>query len=289
MEQPLVSVVIPFYSGINWLKEAINSVLNQTYMNIEVLVINDGSLENVEDLAKEYDSSIKIINKENGGPASARNMGIEIASGKYIAFLDSDDLWLPDKLLKQISYMESKNYVWSQHSYEMFWNDNNKTKVINTQIYLGNVYRDCFISFKVQTSCVVVLRSILIDNNIRFPLEKRYGQDGAFYRKIAQKYPLGYIEGIYSKFRIRGGNTGFRAKVQINDKAATWEEIKGDKDVLKILPQPIIFAYKTLSILSNFVNYINNKHIKSENAIEIISKLMYVLPYAIFKLYSKRN
>lgn len=289
MEQHLVSVVIPFYSGLNWLKEALTSVVNQTYENIEVLVINDGSKEDINAVAEIYGHDVKIINKANGGPASARNLGIEKASGKYIAFLDSDDLWLPDKLTNQISEMELNDYVWSQHSYEMFWNNSDKTKVVNTKIYHGYVYRDCFISFKIQTSCVVVLRKTLIENNIIFPLERRYGQDGAFYQQIAKSYPLGCIEGVYSKFRIRGSNAGFRAKVQIDSKALTWEEIKKKKDVLIILPDLIIFSYRVSYVFSKWVNYINRKFVKEDKHIELLSKVMYAFPYALFKIYARRN
>lgn len=286
MEEPLVSVIIPFYSGFKWLKEALNSVQDQTYKNMEVLVINDGSKENIDDIINMYNLNIKILYKENGGPASARNLGIERSSGKYIAFLDSDDLWLPDKLTKQIDFMETKKCVWSQHSYEMFWENSIKTKIINTKKYAGNVYKECFISFKVQTSCVVVLKSVLTENRIFFPPQKRYGQDIAFYKQIAKIYPLGYVNGVYTRFRIRGNNAGFTAKIQINDRTATWKEIKNDKRTLNMLPQPVIYAYKFVSIFNNHINQIN-KYVKNEIFIELISKLYYTLPYIVFKIYSK--
>lgn len=289
MEQPLVSIVIPFFSGVNWLKEALSSVQNQAYKNIEVLVINDGSNENINDISEIYNINIRIINKENGGPASARNLGIEESSGKYIAFLDSDDIWLPEKLFKQISFMESHEYVWSQHSYKMFWEESDRTKVIDTKRYTGNVYRDCFISFKIQTSCVVVLRSVLIENNIRFPLQKRYGQDNDFYRQLAKNYTLGHVDDILSKFRIRGSNAGFRAKVQLDDKASTWREIKNNSEVLNLLPKPITLAYKNTVISSNVINSLGKKHIKNSNIIEFISKMLYVLPYITFKTYAKKQ
>ena len=146
-DMPLVSVVIPFYSGKEWLDEALESVLEQNYSNIEILVINDGSKEDISNLKEKYASKVKFQDKENGGPATARNLGIEIAAGEYIAFLDSDDLWLPGKLEKQVELMEKNNAVWSQHSYEMFWDGTDKTKIIDTSIYNGNVYKDCFISF----------------------------------------------------------------------------------------------------------------------------------------------
>lgn len=289
MEQPLVSIVIPFFSGVNWLKEALSSVQNQTYKNIEVLVINDGSNENVSDISEINNINIRMINKENGGPASARNLGIEESSGKYIAFLDSDDIWLPEKLFKQISFMESHEYAWSQHSYKMFWEESDRTKVVDTKRYTGNVYRDCFISFKIQTSCVVVLRSVLIENNIRFPLQKRYGQDNDFYRQLAKNYTLGHVDDILSKFRIRGSNAGFRAKVQLDDKASTWREIKNNNEVLNLLPRPITLAYKNTVISSNIINFLGKKHIKNSNIIEFISKMLYVLPYVTFKIYAKKQ
>lgn len=289
MEQPLVSIVIPFFSGVNWLKEALSSVQNQAYKNVEVLVINDGSNENINDISEIYNIDIRIINKENGGPASARNLGIEESSGKYIAFLDSDDIWLPEKLFKQISFMESHEYVWSQHSYKMFWEESDRTKVIDTKRYTGNVYRDCFISFKIQTSCVVVLRSVLIENNIRFPLQKRYGQDNDFYRQLAKNYTLGHVDDILSKFRIRGSNAGFRAKVQLDDKASTWREINNNNEVLNLLPKPITLAYKNTVISSNLINSLGKKHIKNSNIIEFISKMLYVLPYITFKTYAKKQ
>lgn len=283
MKQPLVSVIIPFYSGANWLNEALLSVQKQTYKNMEVLVINDGSVEDISDIIDKYDLSITIINKTNGGPASARNKGIDNANGKYVAFLDSDDLWLPDKLEKQITEMEMKNYIWSQHSYEMFWEDGNKTKVVNTNKYSGFVYRDCYISFKVQTSCVVVLRSILINEKIRFPINKRYGQDGDFYKQIAKKYPLGYIDGILSRFRIRGSNAGFRASVQINDRARTWCEIKGDEETLKVLPLKVILAYKIAYFSNSWFQAISNRITKNDKILELFAKCLYLLPYALFK------
>jgi glycosyltransferase involved in cell wall biosynthesis len=290
MGQPLVSVVIPFYSGVAWLKEAIRSVLSQTYNNFEVLVINDGSSENLEGVIQEYGERIKIIKKPNGGPASARNLGIELAKGKYIAFLDSDDIWLPKKLSTQINEMEKNNYIWSHHSYEMFWENSDRTKLINTNIHRGEVFRDCYISFRVQTSTVVVLKQILVDYNIRFPLNKRYGQDSAFYKQIAKDFPIGFINGVYAKFRIRGSNAGFRAFVQLNDKAATWKEIKNDNEVLNILPSPIIFAYKFCAFVNrwNYMNYLKAKEVNNEYTRELLSKFLYIFPYSIFRNYSKK-
>lgn len=285
--EPLVSVVIPFYSGRAWLIEAIKSVEKQKYSNLEIIVINDGSKEDISDVKEMY-NSINVVHKTNGGPASARNLGIEKSAGKYIAFLDSDDIWLNDKLTKQIEEMENNQYAWSHHSYEMFWDNSTKCKIIDTHVHYGDVYKDCFISFKVQTSCVVVLRRILIEHSIRFPETKRYGQDTDFYKQIAKRYPIGYINGVHSRFRIRGTNAGFRARVQLNDKARAWNEIKDDTNVMKILPDSVIFAYKTSNVLYGVINFLNNRITDNEVVLEIFSKILYTLPYSLFKLNAKK-
>ncbi len=109
---PLVSVIIPTYNRVNVICEAIDSVAKQSYKNIEIIVVNDGSTDNTEEVVNNYINTqtqriinppiIKYFNKQNGGCSSARNFGIKEAKGDYLAFLDSDDLWYPNKLEKQI-------------------------------------------------------------------------------------------------------------------------------------------------------------------------------------------
>lgn len=104
---PLVSVVIPTYNKAQYLKKAIESVLNQTYKAIEMIIIDDGSTDNTQQVVKSFnDPKIIYIWQKNKGPAAAKNTGIKKAQGKYIAFLDSDDLWLEEKLEKQLEFME---------------------------------------------------------------------------------------------------------------------------------------------------------------------------------------
>lgn len=101
---PKVSIIIPVYNGSNYLKEAIDSALSQTYENIEIVVVNDGSNDNnlTEEIAKSYGNRIVYLKKENGGVASALNYGIEKMHGEYFSWLSHDDLYLPDKILKEI-------------------------------------------------------------------------------------------------------------------------------------------------------------------------------------------
>lgn len=106
---PLVSIIIPVYNGSNYLSEAIDSALSQTYQNIEIIVINDGSNDNgkTEQIALSYDNKIKYIAKQNGGVATALNMGIEHMKGEYFSWLSHDDVYYERKIQNQIEYLVS--------------------------------------------------------------------------------------------------------------------------------------------------------------------------------------
>ncbi len=108
--KPLVSVVIPAYNAANFLNETIESVIFQTYPNWELIIVDDGSTDTTADIAKNYaqkDSRIRYVFQTNQKMASARNTGIRQAIGKYIAFLDADNLFLKNKLEDQVAFMES--------------------------------------------------------------------------------------------------------------------------------------------------------------------------------------
>ncbi|MFZ2206612.1 MAG: glycosyltransferase [Microgenomates group bacterium] len=100
---PLVSIVIPVYNGSNFVKDAINSALDQTYKNIEILVINDGSTDNTEEIVKSYGKKVRYFKKENGGVASALNLGIKKSKGEYISWLSHDDMYSKVKIHLQIA------------------------------------------------------------------------------------------------------------------------------------------------------------------------------------------
>lgn len=118
---PIVSIITPCYNAAHLIKETIDSVLNQTFTNWEMLIINDCSTDNSAAVVKDYASNEKRIkyfktNHKSGSPSLPRNIGIENAKGKYIAFLDADDVWLPDKLEKELEFAE-KNRCHIVYSY----------------------------------------------------------------------------------------------------------------------------------------------------------------------------
>lgn len=114
MQQGLVSVITPCYNGANYIAETIESVLSQTYQKWEMIIVDDGSTDASADIIKYFvqkDSRIILVQQANAGSAAARNHGIRRAKGQYIALLDADDLWLPEFLEKQISFLKKKQAI----------------------------------------------------------------------------------------------------------------------------------------------------------------------------------
>ena len=114
MIEGLVSIITPCYNGSRYITETIESVIKQTYLNWEMIVVDDGSKDNSADIVRRYskkDNRIMLVQQKNAGSAAARNNGIRRAKGQYIALLDADDLWEPEFLEKQIKFMKEKDAI----------------------------------------------------------------------------------------------------------------------------------------------------------------------------------
>ncbi len=121
MKEDLVSIIMPTYNCENFIENSIKSVIKQTYKNWELIIVDDCSTDNTNKTVEKYMNKYKNISYEilikNSGAAVARNIGIKKAKGKYIAFLDSDDLWNEDKLERQVSFMKENNYFFTYTNY----------------------------------------------------------------------------------------------------------------------------------------------------------------------------
>jgi teichuronic acid biosynthesis glycosyltransferase TuaG len=128
VDKVLVSIITPVYNSEKYIGETIKSVLSQTHINWEMLIADDCSLDNTSEVIKEFnDSRIKYFKlDENAGAAVARNRALEKAQGKYIAFLDADDMWKPNKLEKQLKFMSKNNIGFSFTGYEILRDNANK-------------------------------------------------------------------------------------------------------------------------------------------------------------------
>jgi len=173
---PLVSIIIPLYNAETYILETLESVKNQTYQNIELIVVDNASTDSSLLLVRRFmsahpESNIKIIECEvnSGGPAKPRNLGIDLAEGDYIAFLDSDDVWHQKKLEKQLSLMIDNKYNFTSTS--SFYVDESSTALTKKKrVITGNIktygIKKLLLSNKIVTSSVVIKRELL--NDFRF-------------------------------------------------------------------------------------------------------------------------
>ena len=174
--EDLVSIVLPVYNCEKFLEETIKTIQSQTYTNWEALFVNDCSKDKSAEIIKEAstkDSRIKLINlKENSGAAIARNTGMEEAKGRYIAFLDSDDLWDNEKLEKQLKFIKEGNYAFTFTSYEFVTEDGTKTgKIVRVPNKIN--YKQALKNTTIFTSTVIFDAKTLGKELIKMPNVKR--------------------------------------------------------------------------------------------------------------------
>ena len=182
-----VSVIIPMYNASNYIIECVNSVINQTYKNLEIILIDDKSKDDtLEKVSSIKDKRIKIIKlKKNSGAAITRNKGIEAATGDYIAFLDSDDFWKEDKIEKQVEFIKGKTFIYSKYIYYK----ENKTHIAN--VPLVYTYNKLLKNSGIFTSTVMLNMDNLTKEDIYMPNIKR-GQDYGCWYKVIKKVGIAY-------------------------------------------------------------------------------------------------
>ena len=210
----LVSVIIPSYNSARYLEKAINSVLSQTYPHIEIIVIDDGSVDNTYEVLCPYQGRIIYRHKENGGPASARNYGLTKAKGEYIAFLDADDYWLPEKLKIQIDFMRSNPDIDLVHANS--WIDDGKSELYPIFVHdkppSGEVFKHLFLSNHICNLTVVVRHECM--NRYRFDeRDELIGcEDYELWLRISLNHKIAYIDETVAVYRIHNTNISSEIK-----------------------------------------------------------------------------
>lgn len=235
---PLVSVIIPFYNRIELVKECLTSVINQTYSNLEIILINDGSEETIDGLKAfiAQDKRIRLLEIPHGGSAAARNKGIEEAKGSYIAFLDSDDLFVPDKIEKQLQYMLTNQLLFSHTSYQRLYMEEDLLKNMDSAIMSGRVFPEIIYLCLIATSTVMVKKAALGDR--RFITDIQVAEDICFWIDLTYEYEL-------------GGLTEYLSIVRVTKQTTFWDKEKVKRGYINTLNH--IFA--------------NEKYLKEHEAI----------------------
>jgi len=215
--QPRVSVVMPFYND-PYVGEAIESVLAQTYGNLELIVVNDGSTQETERLLP-YRQRARILNKTNGGTASALNLGFRSASGEYVAWLSSDDRFETEKIARQVAFMEEKR-AWISHTAFRCINERGEYEGDPIRLALPDDYAfyHSFLAGNVINGCTIMMRKSLFDRMGGFNEELLYVHDYDFWvRSVLSGFPIPYLPEPLTAYRRHTAMGTVRHKQEIGE------------------------------------------------------------------------
>lgn len=190
MENDLISVIVPIYNVEKYLNKCINSIIEQTYQNIEIILVDDGSNDSSEKICDEYakkDKRVKVIHKKNGGVSEARNFGIENSNGKYIAFIDSDDYITNDYIEYLYRILKENKADISCCNFEYVYSDKENKKIDNQQdnVYIYNqleALKELLYQRNIDTSLWGKLIKKDLFDNLKFPCGEIYEDFAVFYK-----------------------------------------------------------------------------------------------------------
>jgi glycosyltransferase involved in cell wall biosynthesis len=203
-EQPLVSAIIPTYNSADFVVEAVESVLAQTYPNVEIIVVDDGSADDtVARLNSRFGSRIQVVQQEHLGPAVARNAGLRTAKGEFAAFLDADDLWMPKKIERSLGPLQGNPKVGVVYTavriHEM---DSGRKYTLPQYTISGNMAKELFAECRgVNTSTLVVRREAL-DRIGGFDEEFFRAQDWDLMVRLAEQVEYAHVPEILTERRL---------------------------------------------------------------------------------------
>ena len=267
--QPKISVIIPVYGVEKYIRQCLESIINQTYKNLEIIVVNDGTKDNSMKIVEEYlsDERIKIINKQNGGLSSARNRGIEEATGDYISFIDSDD-WIDLNMYKELcSQLIDEDIL----IYRFFNYDNKKNEIMEEKkvdIYSKNkMIRNKYLYAGLPYSCWSKLykREYLEKNKFKF-LEIFYEDVVWNLQTIFLTEKIKFIDKKYYYYRVNRENSIMNLSEQLKIKTNTVFKEKQE------------YSYKI--IYQNIENFLNEK----EKKFQMVNYYFYYLKKIIGEL-----
>src|SRR3990172_347270 len=201
---PLVSIVLPTYNCAAFLPHSIGSILAQTYNSYEIIVVDDGSIDNTKEVLTPFMQKINYIYyHQNKGSHVARNIGIQSSRGKYIAFIDADDIWLPEKLQTDIEYFETHpevNMVYSKHL-NIDQNGRMLDEASQKRLPSGNIFTQLFSEQNFIITSSVVVRKEIFETTGLFYEQLSNCQDWDMWLRIAFYFKVGGINTPLVKYR----------------------------------------------------------------------------------------
>ena len=261
---PLVSVVMNCYNSDKYLQEAIDSVYIQSYSNWEIVFWDNASTDNSGSIVKSYDERIKYYLAPETTPlGEARNLALKEVSGQYIAFLDCDDVYLPDKLERQVKLMESKDYAMCYGSVVVIDENGGKIRQEPANYKSGYIFGNLLKRYEIIMSSAMIRCHILKENDLSFLHHLRYCPDHNFFMEIASRFSVGVVPNYILKYRIVSNSLSKKTLHLVSTEIQyTLDHILGRKpEIRSKYPNSVKMAYSKLSYY-DAINYISQDNFK---------------------------
>lgn len=215
---PKVSVIITTYNSMPYLPDTLNSVLQQTFTDLEVIIVDDGSTDQTTAWAAQVDDPrVTLVSQSNQGVSVARNTGINHAQGEYIAFLDGDDLWLTNKLEQQVELLDRHSHIGLVHTWLALMDEQGLLtgRIMATQVE-GKVWQQIIENNMVACSAAMVRRVCLTTVGI-FEPSLRVAEDWDLWIRIAASYPFAVIKQPLVQYRLHGNSKSKKYPAMVQD------------------------------------------------------------------------
>ena len=285
-DTPLVSILMNCFNGERYLNEAIDSIYAQTYQNWEVVFWDNASTDRSASIAKGYDKRIKYYLAPETTPlGEARNLALEKSDGQYIAFLDCDDIYLPDKLEQQVNLMQSKDYAMCYGSVVIIDENGNLIKKNFVKNKSGNVFSSLLRRYEINMQTVMLKRDFVISNHLSFNTSMSYCPDHNLLMTIASKVDVGVITDVVAKYRIVSNSLSKKTiDIAPQEYRLTLDEIsKNNPTLRKQLSNDFDCAYDKAKYYEIVADIYNNNKGQARYKLKTIlnSKIEYFLLYLL--------
>jgi glycosyltransferase involved in cell wall biosynthesis len=207
----LISIIIPAYNAERYLRASVDTALAQTYEPKEVVVVDDGSTDGTGRILAEYGDRIRVITQGNGGSSAACNAGVAAARGRWVAFLDADDEWLPNKLALQFEQCGASAI---SHTDSVCFGDGIDGEVVRSSFepgHSGHVLNRLLVGNFITKSSVMMLRDVYLEFG-GFPESELAVEDWPFFLKVCARYELGYLPQPVVRYRVHATSKSMQAR-----------------------------------------------------------------------------
>lgn len=262
--QPLASVIIPTYNRCRYVCEAIDSVLAQTYPHLEVFVIDDGSMDDTPQAMKKYGEKIKYLRQEQLGVCVARNSAIRQAKGQYISFLDDDDVWLPQKIEKDVEFLEKNKdcgFVFCGFYYFSDVNENMGKRVLTE--YEETTYDCLYNKNLIYSTSLVTMRRECLEKEGLFDENLIQSADYDLWLRVAKHCKFGAINECLAKYRLHETNMSknLKCRIKVYKQIFDKPEIREGKNWLQRMIRMARMHHYAASFFCRYCRYLDaSKH-----------------------------